>query len=332
MPIYNVEKYLNKCIESIVNQTYENLEIILVDDGSPDNCPQICDIWAEKDSRIKVIHKENQGLGLARNTGIDNATGDYICFFDSDDYVSSDIIEKCVNTVGNTSADVVLFGLVDVNENGETLNSPNLDISGIYKDSQITDELLPELILHDYRKGPAHNYAFSSCTGIFSLSVIKENKFRFLSEREIISEDSYFLLQLYSFCKTVVLLPEAAYYHYVNINSLTCSFRKDRQEKNNLFLKEALKLAEKLNYSRLIKNRVTALYHQFTISALKQIFLSNGADKYKAVKEILKMPELKNTLKFDVIKTEKRLVQVFLICAKFKMYFLCYFMLKIKKG
>ena len=93
VPIYKVEKYLDRCVESIVNQTYRNLEIILVDDGSPDHCPQMCDEWAKKDTRIKVIHKENRGQGLARNTGIDNASGEYICFFDSDDYIAADAIE-----------------------------------------------------------------------------------------------------------------------------------------------------------------------------------------------------------------------------------------------
>ncbi|MCH5320896.1 MAG: glycosyltransferase, partial [Eubacterium sp.] len=87
VPVYNVEKYLNRCVESIVKQTYTNLEIILVDDGSPDNCPAMCDAWAERDSRIKVIHKENGGVSSARNIGIDNADGDYISFVDSDDYV-----------------------------------------------------------------------------------------------------------------------------------------------------------------------------------------------------------------------------------------------------
>lgn len=94
LPIYNVEKYLNRCINSIVNQTYKNLEIILVDDGSPDKCPEMCDEWEKKDTRIKVIHKQNEGLGMARNTGIENATGDYICFFDSDDYLELTAIEK----------------------------------------------------------------------------------------------------------------------------------------------------------------------------------------------------------------------------------------------
>lgn len=80
LPIYNVEKYLDRCIESVINQTYRNLEILLVDDGSPDDCPQKCEEWAKKDGRIKVIHKANAGLGYARNTGIENASGEYICF------------------------------------------------------------------------------------------------------------------------------------------------------------------------------------------------------------------------------------------------------------
>ena len=83
--VYKVEDYLDKCVNSIVNQTYKNLEIILVDDGSPDNCPAMCDEWAKKDKRIKVIHKQNGGLSSARNAGLDICTGDYIMFVDSDD-------------------------------------------------------------------------------------------------------------------------------------------------------------------------------------------------------------------------------------------------------
>ena len=86
VPIYNVEKYIRKCIESIINQTYRNIEIILVDDGSPDNCGKICDEYAKKDSRVKVIHKKNGGLSDARNKGTEVATGEYIMYVDSDDY------------------------------------------------------------------------------------------------------------------------------------------------------------------------------------------------------------------------------------------------------
>ena len=110
LPIYNVEKYLDRCMKSIVNQTYRNLEIILVDDGSPDHCPEICDRWAETDNRIRVIHKENAGLGMARNTGIENASGEYICLFDSDDYVALDLVEKAYTLAQESQADIVIFG------------------------------------------------------------------------------------------------------------------------------------------------------------------------------------------------------------------------------
>ena len=101
VPIYNVEKYLARCVDSIVNQTYKNLEIILVDDGSPDRCPQMCDDYAEKDSRIKVVHKKNGGLSDARNAGMAVATGEYISFIDSDDWIDLEtydlVLEKNVS-------------------------------------------------------------------------------------------------------------------------------------------------------------------------------------------------------------------------------------------
>jgi len=106
VPIYNVEDYLVDCLENIVNQTYKNLEIILVDDGSPDNCGNICDEYAKKDNRIKVIHKENGGLSSARNVGLDIATGEYISFIDSDDFVSKDFIEKLYNLCKKNGAEI----------------------------------------------------------------------------------------------------------------------------------------------------------------------------------------------------------------------------------
>lgn len=106
VPVYKVEEYLDKCVESIVNQTYKNLEIILVDDGSPDNCPKMCDDWAKKDKRIKVIHKENGGLSDARNAGIDIAKGEYITFIDSDDYVEIEYIDFLYKNLTENSADI----------------------------------------------------------------------------------------------------------------------------------------------------------------------------------------------------------------------------------
>lgn len=110
IPVYMVEKYINECIESIVKQTYTNIEIILVDDGSKDRCPQICDDWAKRDDRIKVIHKTNGGLSDARNVGLDKAEGKYVAFLDSDDFVSMRWIEEMLNVALDFNADVVACG------------------------------------------------------------------------------------------------------------------------------------------------------------------------------------------------------------------------------
>ena len=110
VPVYKVEAYLDRCVQSIVDQTYTNLEIILVDDGSPDNCPAMCDAWAERDNRIKVIHKENGGQALARNVGMTIATGEYIAFVDSDDWIEPQMYQCMHETMATTGSDIVSCG------------------------------------------------------------------------------------------------------------------------------------------------------------------------------------------------------------------------------
>ena len=123
VPIYNVEEYLNRCVESIVNQTYQNLEIILVDDGSPDNCPKMCDCWAENDNRIKVLHLQNGGAGKARNIGLGKAQGEWVVFVDGDDYIYPNMIQYLFELLGdadlseccivNTFSDMASFSVED---------------------------------------------------------------------------------------------------------------------------------------------------------------------------------------------------------------------------
>lgn len=116
IPIYKVEKYLSTCVESVINQTYKNIEIILVDDGSPDNCPKICDEYAEKDNRIKVIHKQNGGLSDARNAGIKIAEGDYFSFVDSDDVIHPQMLEFLSKTAVEKKVQVVTCGFSNIPE------------------------------------------------------------------------------------------------------------------------------------------------------------------------------------------------------------------------
>lgn len=118
VPVFNVEKYLERCVNSLINQTYKNIEIILVDDGSPDLCPQMCDEYAKKDKRIKVLHKKNGGLSDARNAGLDVATGEYIAFVDSDDWVETDFIETLYKNAKSENADISIIGCTLVWDDG----------------------------------------------------------------------------------------------------------------------------------------------------------------------------------------------------------------------
>lgn len=128
IPVYNVEKYLDKCVESVVKQTYKNLEILLVDDGSKDRCGIMCDEWASRDARIKVIHKENGGLSDARNVALDIAKGEYITCIDSDDYVALDYVEYLYRIASEYNADISCCGMRFVSEEGVTISGSKKEL------------------------------------------------------------------------------------------------------------------------------------------------------------------------------------------------------------
>lgn len=130
VPVYKVEQYLKKCVDSIINQSYRHLEILLVDDGSPDNSGEICDEYARKDKRVRVIHKKNGGLSDARNTALEIATGDYVMFVDSDDWIDANACEKLAEIISEKNADIVVFGYYKIYESGKskraTTDNPRL--------------------------------------------------------------------------------------------------------------------------------------------------------------------------------------------------------------
>lgn len=153
VPIYNVEAYLPRCLDSIIGQTYKNLEILLIDDGSPDSCPQICDQYAQKDARIKVIHQENKGLPGARNKGMDLMKGDFFIFVDADDWVSTDFCEKLYQQQRQTNADMVTCSYYRVSDT-HTLEQPlaDIDFSGYLQPAQFLFILLKHKIPFAWNK------------------------------------------------------------------------------------------------------------------------------------------------------------------------------------
>ncbi len=131
IPVYKVEPYLQRCVESVIHQTYPNLEIILVDDGSPDRCGQICDRYALQDNRVRVIHQENQGVSSARNAGMKLMTGEYCFFLDSDDYIDLHTIETLYNRAKSTNADLVIGNISIIDEHNQTTKNPPFPVQSV---------------------------------------------------------------------------------------------------------------------------------------------------------------------------------------------------------
>lgn len=205
VPIYNVEKYLDRCVDSIINQTYKNLEIILVDDGSPDNCPKMCDDYAEKDSRIKVVHKENGGLSDARNVGMEVATGEYVSFIDSDDYVSLDFYETLLETIVDNDSDIVECGVVKFYEN-EKFDKYNDDLKVTNYD---TVDALDGLINENPFKQHVWNKLYKSNIALdIPYAVGKLN------------EDEFWTYQIFGKAKKVTRINKTMYYYFQRGSSI----------------------------------------------------------------------------------------------------------------
>jgi len=308
VPVYKTEKYLERCMESIVNQSYRKLEIILVDDGSPDSCPQLCENWVQKDSRIKVVHKANAGLGMARNTGIDCAKGEYICFCDSDDYIALDTISNAVELACRDQADLVLYGLNMVGADGKILKAcpPSTDKT-CYRDTEILEFILPNMIEGSSKVGQNFNLNMSSCACLFSMKLIRESNWRFVSEREYISEDYYSLLKLYNYVRTVSVLKQACYYYCYNESSLTHVFRPDRYERVCHCYRAMLKIAQQLKYPAEIERSLSVQFFGNAVGAMKQAALAGDAgfaQKLRCLRRIIRDDTLRYGLQMMDISSE----------------------------
>lgn len=227
VPIYNVEKYLDRCIQSLLNQTLKEIEIILVDDSSPDNCPQICDEYAQKDSRIKVIHKKNAGLGFARNSGLEIARGEYIAFVDSDDFVDVRMYEILYNTAKQKQCDAIFCGFYK-----ETKQSVFIKVieAAQYTEYEKTDlkKIIPDFIASPPYSRSEYIHDMSVWHSIYKHSLIDTNHIKFISEREYASEDIPFQIDFLSVANKIAFIPDLLYTYCFNNGSLTKQITKER--------------------------------------------------------------------------------------------------------
>lgn len=308
VPVYRVEKYLGRCVNSLLGQTLSDIEIILVDDGSPDGCPALCDEFAKKDGRIKVLHKENEGLGLARNSGMSFAVGEYIAFVDSDDYVKSEMYRTLYEAAQRENADIAMCGLCCI---GGIMSAKENDVQNIncfdgytvFDGKEGIDRLMLDISGALPKEDQDSRYGFSSVKNIYRKEVLEKNKIRFLSEKEVMSEDVFFLLDFLDKCECAVGVPGAFYCYCRNGQSLSKSYRSDRFEKCRLIIDGINGVLSKRMDESVYKIYTDRLFQAYARAACMQEIQfapSNGIDKKeldRRLKAICNSKRLKTTLK-----------------------------------
>lgn len=225
VPVYGEDEYLDQCIESICNQTYRNLEIILVDDGSPDRCPEICDQWAKKDTRIVVCHKKNGGLVSARKMGAQMATGQLITYVDGDDWLELDAIFNMVSDMEQHDADIVIYGFIK-ELYGKQIRYQNNIKAGVYKDKQLKDDILNKMIFDfDLFQCGLYTYVWNK---LFKRDVVLSNQLN-VDERIVIGEDASVVYPSIASTKSIYISEKCKYHYRQRMNSILRSVTKNEK-------------------------------------------------------------------------------------------------------
>lgn len=287
VPIYNVEKYLDRCIQSLVNQSLRDIEIIMVDDGSPDHCPQMCDEWAKRDSRIKVVHKKNAGLGMACNSGIEVITGRYVAFVDSDDWVDTKMYATMIEAAESHNAQMVFTGLRRVDNTGKGYHMAQSSKLKIYDNKNNIEDFALGMIASAPDIASERQVMMSAKVVLYNRQMIIDNCLKFESERRIISEDLFFNLDCLRMAHCVVELPQTFYNYFVNSQSLSQSYRSDRFGKT-LFMYHEL-LNRYGNRSEKFNQRADRMLIGYTRTILRQLIQCTQLTTRKKRKEYKKI-------------------------------------------
>ena len=232
VPVYNVENYLKRCVDSLIRQSLAEIEILLIDDGSTDRSGKLCDELAGADLRISVYHKENEGQGIARNLGLQKATGTYVVFLDSDDYYDPDTCRDLFELMEHTQADLCCYGYQIETQERQVVCIPH-----ITDREYVGEAFRKEFVPHYFGDQPEKDElrGFSSCMTIFRRSIVEEHNICFPSEREYLSEDTIFSLRFCEYAKKAVTTSKIYYHYCQNPNSFSQAFHEERLKQTNSF-------------------------------------------------------------------------------------------------
>ncbi len=267
VPVYNVEPYLERCINSILGQTYANLEILLINDGSTDNSGVICDEYAKKDTRIKVVHKNNGGVSSARNLGLEVATGEYIGFIDSDDYIEPTMFEELYNKAKTENADMAICGFKQVHVNGITKVN-NVDFTISWEKENI--------IKNYFTQGVVKELMYAPVNKLYKKTFIGNLRF---CEKYRMGEDILFLFQCIEKMNKIACV-DGVFYNYVmrENSAMTSPFSQKRLEYIYAIREIENICIEKHPYA---VNRAKEWVYKHVLNTLRQIIVANKCEEYK---------------------------------------------------
>ena len=323
VPVYNSELYINRCLDSLLKQTYKNIEIIIVDDGSKDNSLQLIKDYANKDSRIKVYTQSNQGPSVARNTGLDNSTGKYIMFVDADDFIDKNMVANMVEVIKDDTNTLVLC------DNSEIWANE-------IEERKLFDTDKNYIKKVDVIKAIASGKAGLVCGKLFNKNIIKEHNIKFDKEIKM-CEDQIFFLNISRYCDDFIYIPKSLYfYDRRNENSITIKY-KEKVIDNQIYviniIKEILKTSDiesdDINY--IINNRYIDAIDYCVTNEVLDTKIYNIMDKISNVNDIVKKTNIKNAIE-KISNLNRRENIIIKLCENesyIKMFILFYILEKI---
>lgn len=309
IPVYNVEKYLRRCVDSVLSQTYKDIEIILIDDGSKDKSGKICDEYEKKDSRVRAIHKENGGLSSARNRGIEEAQGEYIGFVDSDDYIDNDMYEVLYDELQKENADIAMCGLYDCYE-GEKFTS-NTVRERVVLNSEEAIKMVME----------AKKTSVTAVNKLYRKEIFRELRYPINK----LSEDAFVIVDVLMKAKTIVFISDQKYYYVHRKNSITTSGFKEK----DLNVLEAYSRNKEIieEYYPALKDVAEMRYMWAHFYVLDKMMLTKGSYDKSIKKRIIS--KLRHNYKFilhDPRFNKGRKVAMLLLLINANLYKLCVYM------
>lgn len=333
VPVYNVEKYLNRCVESIRNQTYTNLEIILVDDGSPDNCPKMCDEIQKTDNRVKVIHKQNGGLGFARNSGLEKTTGKYVTFIDSDDWINEKHIENLLSAIRKEDADLVIGSYTSVNNSGNEKIAKSKETKVFSGLEDIENNLTLPLIGADVLASSDVEMESSCCMNLYKMDIVNKYNLSFVSEKYAVAEDLYFNIDFFMHSEKILIIDEKGYYYYENLNSISRKYDPNRFIRTINFFDLVKEKIREYNLENKVGFRAERSFLMKIRVAVRHIVISDLPTKRKLdeIKAIVNNKTIEKVLKTYPIEKYSSAFRVFYYLVKNKNVVGVYCLTKIRE-